>query len=142
VGGITGASVDLLRVNSRRLLRKENDYDQGAERVQLKRLLVASDLSARAEKALPRAAQVAEEHKGTLTVFHVLEGAARDQAQTQQIAVKVEEALCQKVEAFSLPHDETLTAQVVTGKPFVEIIYRAREEAADVIVVGAWVTFH
>lgn len=103
----------------------------------LKRLLATTDLSARAEKALARAAQLAEEHKARLTVLHVKEDAVRDEAQTQQVAVKVEDDLCRKVEVVSLPRDGTATMQVVTGKPFVEIIRRAREEAADLIVVGA-----
>ena len=40
----------------------------------LKRFLVATDLSSRAQKAIARAVQLAEEHGGTLTVLHVLAG--------------------------------------------------------------------
>jgi len=35
----------------------------------LKRLLVATDLSSRAEKAIARAVQLAEEHSGTLQSY-------------------------------------------------------------------------
>jgi universal stress protein E len=103
----------------------------------LQRILVASDLSPRAEGALTRAMQLAVEHRATLTVLHVMEETAQDETETQQMTEKLTAALRQQIER-STPHpSEAVAIQVVTGKPFVEIIRRAREEAADLIVVGA-----
>lgn len=103
----------------------------------LKRLLAATDLSPRAEKAIARAAQVADEHGATLTVLHVLPGAAGYEARNQQIALKIEEDLRREVETLFPHRDRTATINVVTGTPFVEIIRRAREESDDLIFVGA-----
>jgi nucleotide-binding universal stress UspA family protein len=63
--------------------------------------------------------------------------AAGDEARNRQIALKVEEDLRRKVEALFPQHGRTMTIHVVGGTPFVEIIRRAREEAADLILVGA-----
>ncbi len=94
----------------------------------LKKILVATDFSSRAEKALARAAHLAKEHEAVLAILHVREKAARrDATGARQIATGEED----------LPHERPALAQVVTGKPSVEIIQRAREEAADLIVAGA-----
>lgn len=103
----------------------------------LKRLLVATDLSSRAAKAIARAVQLAEEHSVTLTVLHVLIEAAGYEARNQQIALKIEEDLRRKLEALFPQRGSTVTIHVLTGTPFVEMIRRAREEAADLILVGA-----
>jgi nucleotide-binding universal stress UspA family protein len=103
----------------------------------LKRLLVATDLSSRAQKAVARAVRLAEEHGGTLTVIHVLAGEAGYEAGTQQIVSKIEKDLRRKVEALSPKKDRVATVRVLPGTPFVEIIRQGREEAADLILVGA-----
>jgi nucleotide-binding universal stress UspA family protein len=100
----------------------------------LKKILVASDLSPRAENALIRAVQVAREHEAVLTALHVLEDRSRDEDQT---AATIEEALRQTLTGLSPRYDGPVTAGVVAGKPFVEIIRQAREHTADLIVVGA-----
>jgi nucleotide-binding universal stress UspA family protein len=100
----------------------------------LKKILVASDLSPRAEKALTRAVQVAREHEAALTALHVLEDGAQDETQA---AAASEAALRHACSLVSSGYDGPMTVRVVTGKPFVEIIRRAREEAVDLIVVGA-----
>ncbi|MGE0682082.1 MAG: universal stress protein [Candidatus Binatia bacterium] len=100
----------------------------------LKKILVASDLSSRAEKALARATQIAREHEATLTILHVMEDGARDE---MQAAATNENALRQILAGLSPQCSEPVTVRVVIGKPFVEIIRHAREEAADLIIVGA-----
>lgn len=45
----------------------------------LRKILVATDLSPRAEKAVARAMQLAEQHNSALTVVHVLSVAAKRQ---------------------------------------------------------------
>jgi len=103
----------------------------------LERFLVATDLSSRAQKAIARAAQLVEEHGGTLTVLHVLAGAAGYEAHSQQIASQIEKDLRRKVEALSPKKDRVATVRVLPGTPFVEIIRQGREDAADLILVGA-----
>jgi nucleotide-binding universal stress UspA family protein len=104
----------------------------------LKKILVATDFSTRAEKALARAAQLAEEHKAALAILYVQHEAARHgETEARQVAAEVQDNLRRKVQGFALPHDGPATTQVVAGKPFVKIIQRARDEAADLIVTGA-----
>ena len=103
----------------------------------LSRILVATDLSPRAQKAIARAAQLADEHGAALTILHVLTDAAGNKARQREVALQVEKDLRRKVGTLSSGPDGRATIRVVTGTPFVEIIRRARQEAADLILVGA-----
>jgi nucleotide-binding universal stress UspA family protein len=103
----------------------------------LKRLLAATDFSPRADMALRRAVQIASERGAALTLFHVCGAEARDDVQAQQLAVNADKRLRQQISALSLPDQVLATGRVVTGKPFVEIIRGAREEGAELVVVGA-----
>jgi nucleotide-binding universal stress UspA family protein len=106
----------------------------------LKRMLVASDLSPRAEHALARATLLAREHEAALTVLHVVEPAppaglegwpflpAEIEAQAAAEASAALEARLAGVPA----HIRTRT-----GKAFVEIIEQARADDCDLIVLGA-----
>jgi nucleotide-binding universal stress UspA family protein len=103
----------------------------------LSRILAATDLSARAEKAIARAVQLADEHRATLTILHVLPDALGDEASKRQIVLQVEESLHRKVIKLSPHREKTVSIQVATGRASVEIIRRAREKAVDIILVGA-----
>jgi nucleotide-binding universal stress UspA family protein len=103
----------------------------------LKQLLVATDLSSRADTAIARAMQLAEEHRGRLTVLHILTGAPGDETNFLQITSKIEKDLRGKFEVPALKRNAFASVRVLTGTPFVEIIRQSRQEAADLIVVGA-----
>ncbi|MGH7874813.1 MAG: universal stress protein [Candidatus Binatia bacterium] len=103
----------------------------------LSRILVATDLSPRAAKAIARAARLADEHRATLTIFHVLTDAAGDEARNRQIVLQVEKDLRAQVMELFPQHERTVSIQVATGTAFVEIIRRARDQEVDMIVVGA-----
>lgn len=103
----------------------------------LKRLLVATDVSSRAEKAIARAVRLTEEHSGTVSVLHIARGASEDETERLRIASQIEKDLRRKVEAHSLERNTSISVRVLTGTPFVEIIRQGRQEAADLIIVGA-----
>ncbi len=103
----------------------------------LKRLLVATDFSQRADIALKRAVQIVNEHGAALTLLHVCDADSRDDVLTRQLMVDAEETLRQTIRTLSLPDSAAATVRVATGKPFVEIIRAAREEKAELVVVGA-----
>jgi len=103
----------------------------------LSRILVATDLSPRAQKSIARAIQLAAEQGAALTILHVLTDAAGNKARQRQVALQVEKDLRRDIATLSSAQDGRATIRVVTGTPFVEIIRRAREEAADLILVGA-----
>jgi nucleotide-binding universal stress UspA family protein len=100
----------------------------------MKNILVASDFSARAEHALHRAAQLAREHRARLTALHVLDHQPRD---GEPEVTTVEAQLRQHVETVTTLPPAEVTTSVRTGAPFVEIIRHARQEAADLTIVGA-----
>jgi nucleotide-binding universal stress UspA family protein len=111
--------------------------EQG-KRTRFKRFLIATDLSARAEKAMARAVQLADEHRAALTVVHILTGdGGRGTRSPRQVAVRIEEDLRRKVEALSRKKNGMATVRVLRGTPFVEITRQARDETADLILVGA-----
>jgi nucleotide-binding universal stress UspA family protein len=103
----------------------------------LRKILVATDLSPRAEKAVARAMQLAEEHNSALIVVHVLSVAAGDKTRTREMAAKIEEDLRRKVHVRSHRNGRSVKIRVLSGTPFVEIIRRARAEEADLVLAGA-----
>jgi nucleotide-binding universal stress UspA family protein len=70
-------------------------------------------------------------------VLHVLTEAVGDEVRARQIALKVENDLRRKILELSPRHEGTVSFQVATGTPSVEIIHRARAAAADLVIVGA-----
>ncbi|HEX9870331.1 MAG TPA: universal stress protein [Candidatus Tectomicrobia bacterium] len=103
----------------------------------LKRIMIASDLSPRADRALTRAVQLTTEQGAALTVLHVLEALSLTEELVHQTAAEAEKNLRQKIGVLPCQPGEAVTIRTVTGKPFVQIIQRAREETADLVVVGA-----
>ncbi len=102
----------------------------------VKRILVASDLSSRAERALDRAAQLAAAQGAKLTVLYVQEELLLKKW-TDQSMREARKKLRQKSKVWSQQKTLTATIHAVVGKPFVEIIRRARADKADVVLVGA-----
>lgn len=103
-----------------------------SHQAKLKHLLVATDFSRRAEIALRRAVQVATDHNATLSLLHVA-----DREEPNVLAAGgEEEKLRQQIKKY-LPNGAVGNTRVVIGKPFVEIIRGARDEAADLVVLGA-----
>jgi hypothetical protein len=74
---------------------------EGRKILSLKRLLVATDLSSRAE-AIARAVQLTGEHSGRLSVLHVLTGVSRHETGRREIASQIEKDLLRNLEDLSL----------------------------------------
>ena len=100
----------------------------------VKQLLVASDLSPRADRAVVRAIQLAKEHQALLTVLHVAPGSLS--IDTQQAAA-LDHELRQRIRSLAALPEDSLTLRVTAGEPFVEVIRCARDVGADLTVVGA-----
>ena len=117
--------------------RMENDHDRAPKSFESKQNSGRDDLYPHAEIAIARAAQVAEEHGAKLTILHLLTQPVGDQTRQHKIVVAVEKDMRRKVLELSPQLERTLSVEVATGTAFVEIIRRAREHAADMLVVGA-----
>ncbi|MDD3610134.1 MAG: universal stress protein [Halothiobacillaceae bacterium] len=110
-------------------------------------LLVASDLSERAQPALARAAQLARSNQARLLVLHVIaEEPIWHLVKTPSLdpdylsSLLSSEALDQlhlQLQSLGAVRPEQVEPLVVRGKPFVDIVRTARQHNAELIVVGA-----
>jgi nucleotide-binding universal stress UspA family protein len=87
------------------------------KRTRLKRFLIATDLSSRAEKAMTRAVQLADEHRAALTIVHILTAQGGEGTRSpRQVALRTEEQLRRKVEAFSRKKNGVVTVRVLPAR--------------------------
>lgn len=100
------------------------------------KILVASDLTFRSERAVSRALELGRRFGGEVTVAHVVDAAlgaeVRDHALTW-----AQTALKREIQRLSAPGQTAVTAQVVPGKPRSDIIRLAHEARADLLVLGS-----
>ncbi|MPZ78088.1 MAG: hypothetical protein GEU77_16380 [Deltaproteobacteria bacterium] len=124
------------RRNHFKLVEKRTITNEALAALDLKRLLVGTDFSPRADVALRRAARIALDHGTALTLFHAGNAVANDQM-ARQFRANAEAILLEKIRMLGLPPTIAVKGCIGTGKPFAEIIRQAREEAAELIVLGA-----
>lgn len=101
----------------------------------MKSILVATDLSARSDRALERAVRLASDHGAGLSVVHVVD---------DDLPASVADAQEKAAQLAIQGHIETLTAgkgphvsiRVVFGKAYVEIIELSERTDAEMIVLG------
>jgi nucleotide-binding universal stress UspA family protein len=100
----------------------------------MKRLLLATDLSSRADRALTRAVRLARQHQAELRVLSVVEG------DRPANLVDAERAEAERVVSGRLQTagdaKPSSSISVVAGKPFVEILREAASWPADLVVIG------
>ena len=107
------------------------------QRAPLGNVLVATDLSAGATRALERASRLPLGSGSTLTVLHVLspEYEPEDRAEAER-ALDRNASLAAGRVAESGASSVRVVPRIVEGKPFVEIIRAAREGQNELVVVG------
>ena len=101
----------------------------------MKNLLLATDLSARSDRAQERAIAIAREHGAKLTIVHVVDEdlpatLADDQQRT------AEEAIRGHVDALTASDRPSISTEVVFGRAYVDILEMAAKTEAEVIVLG------
>jgi nucleotide-binding universal stress UspA family protein len=101
----------------------------------VKHILVAHDLSARADRALDRAVILARQHATALSVLHVIDERMPDNADEETLAKKRRD-LTAAVEALVPDDDLDVEIRIVFGQPFDEIRMAADETGCDLIVLG------
>jgi nucleotide-binding universal stress UspA family protein len=113
--------------------------------ITLKRILIATDFSEHARVALRYAAALAGAFESEIVLCHVLESAQLLAQLPPTGEAYFPPDLLQQEEAHSRAECERLAAEsgarkirytVRQGSPFVEIVAAAREEQADLLVVG------
>ncbi len=106
------------------------------QEVELKRILYATDFTAKGERAAAYALSLAQEHQAKLTLLHVIEA-------VDDVSLKSVEALrvmsLKRLEAIVRPEERAWcdpTCVVTIGNAADEILAVARQRAVDLIVLG------
>lgn len=114
----------------------------------IKRILAASDLSEHADYAVCRGALLAAQHNAQLFLFHVIDDEIVDQnllklmqkgtyAVVDKLSTDAEATLRKRAETLATEHFFKYNVHVEEGTDFINIINQARDDQADLIVLGA-----
>ncbi len=101
----------------------------------MKTVLMATDLSARSDRAFDRAVMLARAHEAQLYVVHIV-----DQSLPERIVEVQKEAAAENIlkhiESLSNDADRIVKADVKTGKPSAGIVEYGKSVGAELIVLG------
>ena len=109
-------------------------------------LVVSTDGSPRSRGALDRAATLAEENGAQLTALSILEslprdlqrlGAVVDVADLWEVAVKERRQKVAGLIARSWKQNGSVTAKVLGGSPFIEVIKEVLRQGHDLVIMAA-----
>ncbi len=101
----------------------------------MKSILMATDLSARSDRALERAAILARDRGSDLTIVHVVdEDLPPSLAYAQQRAAK--EAIQEHVDTLTEGNQPSISIEVVLGRHYVGILEMSEKVDAELIVLG------
>ena len=101
----------------------------------MKRILVATDLSTRSQRAMQRAALLAKAHGAELTLVHAVD----DDQPKEIVDLEVRESsnfLHRQIESLPALRGVRCRPEVATGDPFDGILRAAEAATADLIVMG------
>lgn len=101
----------------------------------MKKIMMATDLSARSDRALERAVNLARVHDAKLNIVHVVDEELPDtMAATQQHAAKF--AIEAEIGRIDGAGDLQISIHVIVGRAYLEILELAEKTGAEVIVLG------
>ena len=101
----------------------------------LKRLLLATDLSARSDRALDRAIQLARVHKAHLSILHVLDEELPDAVLTQLVHT-AETEITEYLKKLVPKNDVDFSVRVRAGRDYREILDAATSDDCNLIILG------
>lgn len=101
----------------------------------MKHLLMATDLSARSDRALERAVALAHEFGANLTVIHVVDGDLPSSlADAQEKAAR--QAIQENISGLTASNGLAISIEVVFGKAYVDILEMSEKIGAELIILG------
>lgn len=101
----------------------------------MKRILIATDLSARSDRAVERAVRLACEHRADLTVVHVIdEDLPTSIADAHEAAAR--QAIQAHVEPLAADGGPHVSIEVVFGRASADILEMSEKTQADMVVLG------
>lgn len=101
----------------------------------MNRLLVATDLSARSDRAVHRALAIAHEKLAAVEIIHVVDDAG-PQSLIERQAEQARGAIADQVQSLMTGSDVNVATIILRGQAYVEIVKRATETGADLVVLG------
>ncbi len=101
----------------------------------MKKILMATDLSARSDRALQRAFNLAKDLGADLEVLHIVDDALPGAVAVRQKQA-ADDAIKEQLDAMSTDASLKLTSNVIVGQDYSDILRHALEQEADVIVLG------
>lgn len=101
----------------------------------MKRLLMATDLSARSDRAFERALLLANEHQAELNVVYIVDGSLPEAIALNQKAA-AEESIREHIASVSVEPALPIVAEVKIDKGSAGIVRHANEIQAELIVLG------
>ena len=101
----------------------------------MKRLLAATDLSPRSDRALNRALALSDEFKAELTVLHVVDEELPP-AVAERLREEAEAAMDDQLDAVPTLDSKRLTRKAVLGTGFRDILREADERDVDLVIMG------
>lgn len=101
----------------------------------MKNFLMATDLSARSDRALERAVCLAREHEATLTVVHVVdEDLSASLADAQEKAARQE--IQDHIDKLVSGGGPEISVEVIFGRAYADILEMSEKTEAEMIVLG------
>lgn len=101
----------------------------------MKSILMATDLSARSDRAMDRAVRIASDHGADLTIVHVIDDelpASLADAQEKN----ARRAIQDHVDTLEADKRPRISVEVVFGRAYVEILEMSEKAEAEMIVLG------
>jgi len=101
----------------------------------MREFLMATDLSARSDRALERGVMLAREHDARLTIVHVVdEDLPAPVADSQKNAA--EESIRQHVNALTAADGLDVSTEVISGRAYIDILEMSEKIEAEMIILG------
>ncbi len=101
----------------------------------IKRVLLATDLSARSDRALERAVQLTRDQGAALTVLHVIDDSLPSALAMLQ-EKSAQQALTVQISKLEQAGDRPVSIETAIGRAHLEIAACAKRSQADLIVIG------
>jgi nucleotide-binding universal stress UspA family protein len=101
----------------------------------MKRLLMATDLSPRSDRALNRALALSDELKAQLVVLHVVDEELPSSV-ADRLKETAESAIDDQLDSFPTLKRENITRKVVFGTGFRDILKEAEKSETELIIMG------
>ena len=107
-------------------------------KIEINRILCATDFSDSSRYALEYAVAIAERHQAPIELLHVMEPSAYSTERLESEEVTFSQKMNNRLREFTrgIPDTVMINLKTISGIPTIEIIRRANQIEADLIIIG------